>query len=294
MSAATSVACPWCGCTYAGDQLSCPACGAARGAVPRRGGGGWTELPAMRDLARIRFGQSTCQIEGAITPVADVNLAAEDGVYFMHHALLWREPAVVTSLLPMRSGFKRLLGGMTVFMMQAAGPGRIAFSGLYAGDLFAVPLRPGEAIDVREHTLLAANHAVHYEFFDPHIWYTTAAGNDQETHYPVGQFMDRFRAGDAPGVVLLHARGDVYIRDLAAGEELLIQPGALIYKSLSVGMGLHEDLPQQSGWTSFFSSLGSDYHHRFLFLRLRGPGRVAVHSVFTPCENLGALRRYSS
>ena len=288
-----TVACSWCGAAYAGDQLSCPACGAASNAVPRRTGGGWTEQPPIRDLARIRFGQSTCQIEGTITPVADVHLAAGDGLYFMHHALFWREPAVKTGLMPLRSGFKRLFGGMPVFMMQAAGPGRIAFSGLNAGDLFAVPLQPGEAIDVREHLLLVATHAVHYDFFDPQVWYTANAGNDQRTHYPVGMFMDRFRAGDAPGVVLLHARGDVFVRDLAAGEELLIQPGALIYKSLSVGMSLHLEAPAQGGWTAFVSSLGGDYKHRYLFLRLRGPGRVAVHSVFAQCSELGALHRYA-
>ena len=55
---------------------------------------GWTELPAIPDMARIQFGQSTCQIEGAYVPVADMNLAAGDSVYFSHHVLLWQDPSV--------------------------------------------------------------------------------------------------------------------------------------------------------------------------------------------------------
>lgn len=284
-----SATCRWCGCNFPADQLSCPACGAGSAAVPKRTEQGWVELPPIRDMARIRFGHSTCQIEGEVTPVADMNLAAGDGVYFMHHAMLWRDPAVQTSLVTLRTGFKRLFGGMPLFMMQAHGPGRIAFSGMYAGELFAVPLPPGQAIDAREHTLLAADSSVQYDFFDPHIWYVSGSGNDRQTHFPVGMFMDRFTASNRPGVVLLHARGDVFVRDLAAGESLLVQPGSLIYKSISVGMQLHIEEPQQGGWTSFFST----WRHRFLFLHLTGPGRVAVHSVFGQLPDLGMMTSHS-
>src|SRR5262249_49182076 len=145
-------------------------------AIPQSDFSGWVEMPPMPDLARIRFGQSTCQIEGDVTPVADVNLAAGAGLYFVHHALLWRDPSVATSLLPGSGGWKRMFCGMPVFMMQASGPGRIAFSGLAAGELFAVPLAPGQSIDVREHVLLVAEGSVRYEFFQTGIWYETGAG----------------------------------------------------------------------------------------------------------------------
>jgi uncharacterized protein (AIM24 family) len=288
-AASGSATCRWCGCAFSAEQLSCPACGAGSAAVPRRTEQGWVELPSIRDMARIHFGHSTCQIEGDVTPVADMNLAAADGVYFMHHAMLWRDPALATSLVTLRTGFKRLFGGMPLFMMQAHGPGRIAFSGMHAGELFAVPLHAGQAIDVREHVLLVADRSVQYDFFDPGVWYVSGSGNDQKTHYPVGLFMDRFTASDRPGLVLLHARGDVFVRDLAAGESLLVQPGSLIYKSPSVGMRLHIEEPQQGGWTAFFSS----WRHRFLFLHLTGPGRVAVHSVFEQLAELGTMTSHS-
>ena len=49
----------------------------------------------------------------------------------------------------------------------------------------------------------------------------------------------------------------------------------LLYKDLSVGMGLHLEYPQAVGmiW-------GSSYQYRQVWLRLWGPGRVAVQSVF--------------
>ena len=51
-------------------------------------------------MARIQFGQSTCQVEGRLVPVAEMKLAAEDGVYFTHDVLLWQEPACTWTPCP--------------------------------------------------------------------------------------------------------------------------------------------------------------------------------------------------
>ncbi len=58
---------------------------------------GWQEQPAIRDMARIQFGQSTCQIEGTYVPVADFKLTGPDSIYFSHHTLLWAESTVQLS-----------------------------------------------------------------------------------------------------------------------------------------------------------------------------------------------------
>ena len=55
---------------------------------------GWTKLPARKDMAKLQIGNSSCQIEGLYVPVADMNLAAGDSVYFTHHVLLWKDPQV--------------------------------------------------------------------------------------------------------------------------------------------------------------------------------------------------------
>ena len=62
---------------------------------------GWVEQPAIRDMARIQFGQSRVQIEGSHVPVADFALAGGDSIYFSHHTLLWTDPA--TRLRPAAS-----------------------------------------------------------------------------------------------------------------------------------------------------------------------------------------------
>ncbi len=66
----------------------------------------------------------------------------------------------------------------------------------------------------------------------------------EEYHYPLGQTMDRFTAQGGPGLLLLHAPGNTFIRDLRQGERILIQPGGLIWKDRSVRMFLHFEYPQ--------------------------------------------------
>jgi hypothetical protein len=87
-----------------------------------------TGLPPIRDMAQLQFGASHCQIAGTYVPVADFNLAAADHLYFNHHVLLWKEPRTLTPRLPLKGWWRRLLAGLPLVMLQARGPGRIAFS----------------------------------------------------------------------------------------------------------------------------------------------------------------------
>ena len=82
--------CPWCGLVTDGTKLSCPACGATIDVADIVTESGWTELPGRRDMAKLQFGNSHCQIEGTYVPVADFSLSPADGVYFSHHVLLWK------------------------------------------------------------------------------------------------------------------------------------------------------------------------------------------------------------
>src|SRR5262249_3319113 len=150
--AAHSYSCPWCGTvSNITDNVSCPACGAPVDVRAVADKSGWYEMPGIKDMARIQFGQSNCQIEGTFVPVADMNLAPSDGVYFTHHVLLWKDQTVNVSTMQMRGGWKRLFAGLPLIMTQAQGPGHIAFSRDAAGEMIAVPLQPGRSIDTREH-----------------------------------------------------------------------------------------------------------------------------------------------
>ena len=229
-------------------------------------------------MAKLQFGNSICQIEGLYVPVADVSLAREDTVYFTHHVLLWKDPQVNITTMSLKGGWKRLFAGMPLIMTQAQGPGHIAFSKDDPGELIPIPLQAGQMLDVREHLFLAATGNVEYDWFQTGIWFKTQSGNDTETHYPVGMFMDRFVAPASPGLLLLHAGGNVFVRQLAPHQTILVKPTALIFKDPTVQMHLHFEHPG-----TFFSGWGY-WSNRYMWLRLTGPGRVAIQSVFEPIE----------
>jgi uncharacterized protein (AIM24 family) len=271
--------------------LSCPRCGATVKAPSIRSESGWAELPGRKDMAKLQFGNSFCQIEGLYVPVADVNLAASDSIYFTHHVLLWKDPQLNITTMPLASGWKRMFAGLPLIMMQAQGPGHIAFSRDAPGEMIALPLQPGEQVDVREHLFMLATSNVAYDWFSTNVWYTTQAGDEKETHYPVGMFMDRFSAPQAPGLLLLHAAGNVFVRDLAPGQTILVKPTALIFKDPSVEMQLHFEHPR-AGFSLGFGWGASSWNSRYYWLRLWGPGRIALQSVFDRME--GESRYLSS
>ncbi|HMA32894.1 MAG TPA: AIM24 family protein [Chloroflexia bacterium] len=279
--AGRSYTCPWCGTVSDGSSLSCPACGSPVDVRVMVNNSGWAEMPGIKDMARIQFGQSTCQIEGTLVPIADMNLAPSDAVYFTHHVLLWKDPQPVITTMTLKGGWKRLFAGLPLIMTQAQGPGHIAFSKDHAGEMIALPIQPGQAVDLREHVFMVATANVTYDWFQTGIWFRTKSGDDTETHYPMGMFMDRFFAPQTPGLLLLHAKGNVFIRTLAPNQTVLIKPTALLFKDPTVQMQLHVEHPGGT-WRSWRS-----WGERYLWVRMYGPGRVAVESAFEAFEDPG-------
>jgi uncharacterized protein (AIM24 family) len=271
--------CPWCGSAVDAGLAACPRCGATLTGHTISTRSGWQQLPGRKDMAKIQFGDSFCQIEGAYVPVADMNLAPGDGVFFTHHVLLWKDSKIAVTTMPLKGGWKRLFAGLPLIMTEAHGPGHIAFSVDAPGEMIALPLQPGEAVDVREHLMVTATSSVAYDWFSTNIWFKTQNGDDTETHYPLGMFMDRFAAPQTPGLLILHAAGNVFVRHLAPGQTILVKPTALIFKDPTVNMHLHFDYCASSV-SSWFSS--STLRH--MWLRLIGPGRIAVQSVFEHTE----------
>jgi uncharacterized protein (AIM24 family) len=282
--AAGAYTCPYCRMPSEGQSPTCPHCGAPVDVRLRVSDSGWVQQPPIRDMARIRFSRSACQISGTYVPVADMALHDDDWVYFSHHSLLHSDTHVNLDNLPMRGGWKRMRAGLPLIMMRAQGPGHVAFSADAPGETLAVPLRPGQAIDVVEHRFLVATGNVGYDWTKSQVWFTTGSGDDTEWHYPIGQTIDRFTAVNGNGLLLLHGPGNTFIRDLAPGQRILVQPGGLIWKDPSVGMYLHIEYPRGAYW---FSS--ARWQAKSLWLTLQGPGRVAVQSVFEHPEMVGAV-----
>jgi uncharacterized protein (AIM24 family) len=274
--------CPYCRIPSNTDGTTCPHCGAPVDARRHVSASGWAEQPPIRDMARIHFSRSTCQISGAYVPVADMGLHDDDWVYFSHHVLLHTAPTVRLDAMKMARGWNRVMAGMPLVMMRAQGPGHVAFSHDSPGETIAIPLQPNQAVDVLEHRFLVATGNVGYDWRPSGIWYRTGSGDDTETHYPIGQAIDRFQAVGAPGLLLLHAPGNVFVRDLAQGESILVQPSAFLYKDPYVGLWLHIEYPAGNYW---FSSAARQC--KTVWLTLTGPGRVAVQSVFERPETVG-------
>jgi uncharacterized protein (AIM24 family) len=280
--------CPYCRLVSDGTRTTCPYCGAPVDVRRRVSDSGWTEQPPIRDMARLHFSRSTCQISGTYVPVAEMNLHDDDWVYFSHHVLLHLDPQVRLDAMKMRGGWNRVRSGMPLVMMRAQGPGYIAFSDDHPGETLAVPLPAGAAIDVVEHRFLVATGNVGYQWEKAGVWFTTKSGDDTEWHWPIGRFMDRFYAQGGPGLLLLHGPGNTFIRDLRPGERILLQPSALIWKDVTVGMYLHFEYPRGQYW---FSS--ARWQAKTTWLTLQGPGRIAIQSVFERPEMAGRVTRSS-
>jgi hypothetical protein len=128
------------------------------------------------------------------------------------------------------------------------------------------------------------NAGVQFSWQNSPVWLQVRNGDDTEYEYPLGPYLDMFVApGDRPGLLLLHSPGNLFVRDLAPGQTVLVQPGSLVYTDTSVNYRLHAEYPGTSGlsWRS--------YEYRTIWLRLTGPGRIAVRSIFERPEKYAGI-----
>jgi uncharacterized protein (AIM24 family) len=257
------VQCQWCTGMNEKTDLSCRTCGAPLNLHNLVSESGWREAPRIKDMTEIHFGSSTCQVEGEIVPVAEINLAQGDTVYFEHHVMLWKDPRVSMTVMPMPGGMKRALAGMPFLVSIAGGPGRIAFSRDATGELVILPLHPGMELDVREHAFLLASSHIAYS-------YIRIKGLRNILFGGQGMFMDRFVTSNVPGLLILHGYGNVFERTLRQGETILIEPGAFLYKDSSVTM----DVAMQQLTTGIFGGTAMS------LAKMTGPGRVGIQSMY--------------
>ncbi|MGI9035043.1 MAG: hypothetical protein ACR2GD_03280, partial [Pyrinomonadaceae bacterium] len=101
------ITCKWCHAMNEKTAVSCRACGAPLDIKDLVSESGWREAPRIKDMTEIRFGGSTCQVEGEIVPVAEINLAPNDSIFFEHHVLLWKDDATRMSVMTLQGGIKR-------------------------------------------------------------------------------------------------------------------------------------------------------------------------------------------
>ena len=271
---ASLTSCRWCRAEFPAELLSCPRCGAAADVTNIVDEGGWVEVPPIRDMAEIQFGRSHAQIEGLMVPVVDVDLADGDSVYCTHDKLLWHDGKV--KLSTKKSGlFKSIRTGTPLTLMGAEGPGRIGFSDNHPGEVFAMPVNPGDVLVSRQHHLLMATGNVDYDGQRLDRWYETqkvkhtSDGTEVETerHWPLGYFEEFKTLDDQPGLVLLHAVGNLFTRKLGAGEAVDLAPHSLLAWQ---GQGQPGLLIERKPW-----SAGNNH---YLSARIQGPVTVWIQS----------------
>jgi len=255
--------CTWCQGMNLKTALSCQYCGAPLDLNDVVSESGWREAPRLKDMTEFRFFGSTCQVEGEIVPVAEINLGQGDGVYFEHHVMLWKEPNVPMSVLQLPGGMKRVLAGMPFIISVARGPGRVAFSRDATGELVVLPLHPGMELDVREHAFLLASINVSYSF-------ERIKGLRNILFGGQGMYMDRFITTNQSGVLILHGYGNVFERTLKPGESILVEPGAFLYKDSTVQMNVQ----MQQLTTGLFGGTAMS------LAQMTGPGRVGIQSMY--------------
>ena len=209
------------------------------------------------------YGGVIYHIEGELVPVLHLELNVVP-VYFEHHVLLWKDPVVQIGIKALKGAFRRVVSGMPIFMTEARGPGRIAFSRDGVGQLFPLHLAPGQSIDVREHQFLAATGSVDYTF-------SRVKGVANMLFGGTGIFIDTFTATGEGGVIWLHGYGNVFDVTLGPGEQIDIEPGGWVYKDRSVQM----QTTLQRLATGILASAGQVVWNRFT-----GPGRVGLQSMY--------------
>ena len=225
------------------------------------------ERPKLLETSVVNGGNDyiTYHLDGELVPALTIELNPGQKVFFEHHILLWKNTSVQIGVRPMKGMLKRMVAGMQVFITEAEGPGQISFSRDGVGHIFALHIKPGEEIQVREHQFLAATTNIDYSFERVKGFSNMFLGG-------TGFFIDKFNATSGEGILWLHGYGNVFEKVLAPGEQIDVEPGGWLYKDKSVQMNTNI----QTLSTGLLASMN------LITNRFTGPGRIAIQSMYMP------------
>lgn len=264
--------CASCQASIPDQSRFCPNCGAAVSQAPGTGSYREPQPETENPKSPIALDDLSIRIEGELVPVVDVELGARQTVFFEHHIVLWKQPNVTLGFMGIQNAAKRFFAGLQIFISTAKGPGNISFSREAPGQIVAMRLQPGQAVDVREHQFLLATGNVNYDFY----W---QQGLANVLFSRSGLFIDRFTGTSSEGLVLLHGYGNVFEKQLGAGEMLDVEPGGWLWKDANVRMDTVSVL-RSGGGGGLMGAIGAFVGGSALTLnRFYGPGRVGIQSM---------------
>ena len=70
------IMCQWCQGMNQKTALTCHWCGAPLDIRNLVSESGWREAPRLKNMTEFQFSSSTCQVEGELVPLAEINLGS--------------------------------------------------------------------------------------------------------------------------------------------------------------------------------------------------------------------------
>jgi uncharacterized protein (AIM24 family) len=204
-------------------------------------------------------------VQGGFVPNALVQLDPGEQVYCEAGVMVYADPTIQFHQHAFTQGgvgstLKRtLLGGIPFYLHTYLGPGYAAFSRGGAGEIRILELKPGEIVDVAEHSLLLASASVRYDAV-----YVKGTGRIGRM---IGFWMDRLTG---PGLIVLHGHGNILSFQLAPGETFDVDHGAVLFKDDAIAMQAFNQ-PLGGGL------LGSAMSYEAM--RIQGPGRLWLQTL---------------
>lgn len=168
------------------------------------------------------------EVVPGIVPSILATLGPTDAVFAEHGIVLYKEDPVTVSrrTIPSKgfgSALKRTtVGGIPFFLAEFKGPGRAAFSRNGPGEVRTMSLKAGEVLDVAEGSLVCAEHSIGYG-----VEYTKGTGGY------MGIWFDRL---SGPGTFALHAYGNFSTMQLAPGESVVCEKGAILHRTPTMSL----------------------------------------------------------
>jgi uncharacterized protein (AIM24 family) len=207
------------------------------------------------------------EAKGDFVPIALVQLEPGEEIYSEGGLLVYSDPTIRFTTRWFTQGglgaiLRRTIGGVPFHIHVYTGPGAVAFSRSRPGEVRTIELAVGETVDLAEHSMLIATNSVGYS-----PYYISGAGGMGGLRRLEGIWFEKLTG---PGTVVYHGHGNILSFNLAEGEKMDVDEGALLLKDSSVKV---QPYSQQLGGGLMGHALS------FSALHVEGPGRVSLQTV---------------
>jgi uncharacterized protein (AIM24 family) len=212
------------------------------------------EVSSQHGAREGRLDGVSYRVEGERRSLLTLELR-EEMILIDPRALFWKAPSVRLTLRPGSGIFKQILSGTPGSLVEARGPGHLGLRRDPGGEIRALHLRRGEALEVQGRQVLACTAHVDCTF----RW---AQGVRNILLGGTGPFLETISSPEGESLLWLYGHGELFELTLGAGESLDVEPGSWIYKE----PGLQRE--------TLLQPLGA--FARRAWNRFTGPGRLGL------------------